>query len=1015
MKQSNFTFCLGLFLYFLTYIVVAQNTKYPKIKEDRKGRLEYEYQMLINPNTKEIPDNIYQKELLYIYSSDANLQPSLKGNDRAVRVSNWDRRGPYNVGGRTRALALDATNEDIILAGGVSGGMWRSTDAGATWTKTTASNQLHSVTCITQDTRTGQTDTWYYGTGEFRGNSARGGGNSFYRGDGVFKSTDNGVTWTLLSSTTGDPTVRNGDFQYIYNVIVNPINGDVYAATFGGIQQSTDGGTTWTQVLDGGNGDYTDIAITSNGVLYATISDDGSPNKGIFRSTDGTNWVDITPTTLPSVYDRIVLDIAPSNENVVYFFATTPGVGVGAGGNDSFSFFKYTYISEDGSGSGGNWENRTSNLPTTFSRDLDQANYNQFVKVKPDDEDFVFIGTTILVSSSDGFSSSSNSAWIGGYGPTAFIYPNNHPDQHALVFFPSDAKKAINGHDGGLSLTNDITKGTDEVVWNSLNNGYFTTQAYAIAIDPITSNDNRIMAGFQDNGKWTTTSVDENATWLEEVGGGDGAYLAIVSGKDIRYTSTQNGAVARVEGANIENPLDGDHVHPSTASGQLFINPFILDKNDQNIMYYPAGEYLWRHNDVESIETGWNFNGTNDAGWSRLSGTQVSGTTITALDVSKSPANVLYYGTSNGKVYKLSNAQVSNPSNVEVTGSSFPTDAYVSCIYVDNSDANKVFVVFSNYGVKSIWYSVDGGTSWTDVSGNLEENSDGSGSGPSVRWIATSNPIGTSPTYYAGTSTGLYSTNTLNGTSTDWTQEGTTSIGNVVVSMIVTRDVDGVVVIGTHANGMYSLSGTTGSILSLSPINGSTNVAIDTEFTITFSENVTKGTGDISIKNKSNEEVISTIAVNSNEVSTSGAIATIQPNTKLPYETEVYIEFQDGTFENNSDENLPGILDNSVWTFITEEAIVVTNLDKLESKQRLKIFPNPAQSELYITLNDSSHEIGKVEVYNIQGELVIEKLLLPYNSKELSNQLDISNLSKGLYNVRVITGDFTETQKIIVE
>lgn len=1139
MNRTNLIFLTGLIVCFLTCNIIAQE-KYPRIKEDREARLEYEYQRLIDPATSKIPDEIQQKELLYIYSSQANLQPSLKANGRTVRASAWNRRGPFNVGGRTRALALDITDENTILAGGVSGAMWRSTNGGTSWTKTTASNQLHSTTCIAQDTRSGQTDTWYYGTGELTGNSASGGA-AFFRGDGIFKSTDGGVTWTLLTATAGGSAESfTNRFQFVWNIVVNPVNGDVYAATFDAIYRSQNGGTSWTIVLGGGsNGDYSDIAVTSTGILYATMSSDGD-TKGIYRSTTGDSgdWTDITPAALPTTYERVVLDIAQSNENVLYFLASTPFSGVG---EDRHSLFKYTYVSGDGSGSGGSWEDRTSNLPSFGGSvgDLNQSNYNQYVKVKPDDENIVFIGSTNLYRSTDGFASTGNTAWVGGYSPRNNVssYPNHHPDNHSLVFYPSDATKMISGHDGGLSVTTN-NLGTNEggtdgfatlpIAWASLNNGYFTTQAYAIGIDLNTAGDNRIMAGFQDNGKWTVLGTSESEAWREEEFGGDGAYVAIVSGKDIRYTSTQNGVIIRVEGSDIENPTNADDINPSGASGQLFINPFILDKNDQKIMYYPAGQYLWRNNDVEALEGGVQFNGTSDASWSRLNTTFVSGQTVTALDVSKSPANVLYYGTDDGRVFKLSNAQATSPSRTEITDASFPSGAYVSCIAVDNNDADKVFVIFSNYGVRSIWYSTDGGTSWTDVSGNLEENSDGSGNGPSVRWIATSDPTSSSPTYYVGTSTGLYSTTTLNGTSTDWTQEGTTSIGNVVVSMIQTRDADGVVVVGTHANGMYSLGsgsisgniislfpadgstevtvspelqvtfnenvskgtgtiaiknkandttlesidvtssmvstsgaiatiqigtelplgtniyiefpdgtfqkaaggdfeGISGSntwtftitnrlngILTLSPANGSTDVSISTELQITFNENVTTNAGNISIKNKTNNELISSIGVSSSEVRVSGAVATIQPNTALPAETELYVEFPDGTFNNASNESFKGIFGNRAWSFTTG-TVTVTSVGENLFTEKLQIFPNPAQSELQVILSDSNHTVGKIEIYNLQGQLVTEKLLFPYESGELSTRLDVSTLTKGIYNIRIITGDFSETRKVIIE
>ena len=90
---------------------------------------------------------------------------------------------------------------------------------------------------------------------------------------------------------------------------------------------------------------------------------------------------------------------------------------------------------------------------------------------------------------------------------------------------------------------------------------------------------------------------------------------------------------------------------------------------------------------------------------------------------------------------------------------------------------------FRNYSVVSVWYTENGGMTWADVSGNLEQNADGSGDGPSVR-TALIVTHGATPYYLVGTSTGLYSTTTLNGSSTEWALEGSAMIGNVVVDAL---------------------------------------------------------------------------------------------------------------------------------------------------------------------------------------------------------------------------------------
>jgi hypothetical protein len=328
--------------------------------DDPNGRMEYDFMRFRNPATNAIPAHILANELAF-----AATLP--KYGDYARSSTGWQQRGPGNVGGRTRALALDVTNENIILAGQVTGGMWRSTDGGAHFNPTTKPQDMHSVSCIAQDKRPGKTNIWYYGTGEEYAIVNAAGFSSGYSGDGIFKSTDGGLNWSKLSSTSSNtPTtlLAKRDFDFVWRIVVDPTNTAqdvVYAAVVNGIWRSTDGGNSWTAVLgldttQSGISTYTDIAITSTGVLYAAISSE-TPSKGIYRSTDGINWVRITPL-LPGGYERINICIAPSDESQVYFLVRTPSFGT-----NGHNLWHYQYVSGDGSGAGGVWSNRTTFIP----------------------------------------------------------------------------------------------------------------------------------------------------------------------------------------------------------------------------------------------------------------------------------------------------------------------------------------------------------------------------------------------------------------------------------------------------------------------------------------------------------------------------------------------------------------------------------------------------------------------------------------------------------------------------
>jgi hypothetical protein len=193
-----------------------------------------------------------------------------------------------------------------------------------------------------------------------------------------------------------------------------------------------------------------------------------------------------------------------------------------------------------------------------------------------------------------------------------------------------------------------------------------------------------------------------------------------------------------------------------------------------------------------------------NSGWSHLSNVDVgSAAQLSYLDVSTFPPNRVYYGTSNGKLFRLDNANSGNPVPTEITGSGFPRNAFLAYIDIDPINADHVLVVFSNYGVMSLFSTLDGGVSWIPVAGNLEEHPDGSGAGPSVRCVRKLR-FQDHTIYLAGTSAGLFSTRELKGDSTIWSREGAGGIGNVLVDDIAVRSTDGFIAVGTHGNGVYS-------------------------------------------------------------------------------------------------------------------------------------------------------------------------------------------------------------------
>jgi hypothetical protein len=780
-------------------------------EEDANQRYNYELAMLRDPATGKIPYRMREKELAFASTLPVGQSPYAKKTTDLT----WQPRGPWNVGGRTRAFAMDVANPNNLIAGTCSGGMWRSTDQGLTWTMTTTSNQDLSVTCVAQDTRPGHTNVWYYGSGEGYGASASGSG-AFYYGNGIYKSTDGGATWNVLAATTST-SITSFDMwaDIVWNVVTDPYNTTqdvVYAAAYGGIYRSTDGGTTWALVKGAASGSYfTDIAISQTGIIYVSLSSDGA-YKGIYRSNDGTTFTDITPAGFPTTYNRVKIGISPSDENQVFFLGNTPGFGQPdtnfVGDVEWNSLWKYNYLSGDGSGPGGRWDDRSHNLPTTgglFDKFVSQGSYDLVIKVKPNDTNIVFIGGTNLYRSTNGFEDSLNTTFIGGYKegatlPIVDMYANHHPDQHELVFFPGNPDKMISTNDGGIFKTQDNTAAT--VAWTSLNNGYLSTMFYSCAIDHAETND-IIIGGAQDNGSWYTNSATLTTPWVTPRGG-DGSFCAIADHSSAYYLSIQNGKMMKATLDAAGTVTNFARIDPIGGKNYLFINPFTLDPNNNNIMYLAGGRRLWRNNDLSGIPFASNWD-TISTNWVRFPDSVT--TSITAIAVSKTPANRVYFGTSSQKVYRINDANSGTPTPINITSSTagvvFPGSGNVSCIAVDPDNADHVMVVFSNYNVYSLFYSDNGGTTWAKVGGNLEASITGSGNGPSCRW-ASIIPTSNGTVYLVGTSVGLFATTELNGTSTVWIQQGAETIGSSVVDMIDYRTNDGLVVVATHSHGIYS-------------------------------------------------------------------------------------------------------------------------------------------------------------------------------------------------------------------
>jgi hypothetical protein len=840
--------------------------------EEKNGRDEYFLNMLMDPSTGKIPNNIRQKELAFARTNDVRY--SKRSNSRAAAFT-WQEAGPVDVGGRTRAIGIDKRNSNIIIAGGVSGGVWKSTDKGANWTLVNNPDEYNGITSIAQDPRAGHEDTWYYTTGEHAGNSATAREfSSSYSGNGIYMSTDNGSSWKVIDGTTSGMGDWNSMFDYVSEVEVSPTTGSVIIAINGfGIARKPEGSNTFTLTLGNTNGHaWSNIDVDSKGTMYSVLStvkvNSGSQtNKpGIYKSTDdGVTWnrLDIS-NSLASKYNRGILEIAPSNEDIAYLFLVYEKSHT----TKTPYFYKINLKDES-------IIDRSNNIRETYvggskynpvqEKIGNQGDYNMTLAVHPTDENFVVIGSTSLFRSKDAYATrpNANYTWIGGYGNKAvneFDYPNHHPDCHISVFDPNNPDAMWSGHDGGLSYTSNIkanSTSSSYLKWEDKNSGYNITQFYNVSIEK-NADGNAIIGGTQDNGSPHFQFDGTTATESSDYSGGDGAYCAI--GDKYTYSSSQYGKVVRRINSD---PSIWTRCYPAGATNQMFIHPFILDPNDNNVMYYPSGNRVWRNSDLSKIKN-YSQYGVN-TNWSSFS-VASAGYTITALAVSEKDPNVLYVGAYNRysapKLYKVIDVDKASRKVSEIIIPDSQTGAFPHDIFINPKNHNEVIFVMSNYGIKGIYHTNDGGTTLTCVEGNLLGTN--SNPGPSIRAAAIID--GDSKVYLIGTSTGLYSTEVLNGNSTVWTKVAPSLIGSVIVNDIDVSVESGKIIAGTHGRGIFvgKLNSYIWENNKIADISLNVNEATTKDIDIS---NLFKSKGtkpNVTVKSNSNESLIKTIITGDN-------------------------------------------------------------------------------------------------------------------------------------------------------
>ncbi|MCF8414248.1 MAG: T9SS type A sorting domain-containing protein [Melioribacteraceae bacterium] len=758
-------------------------------------RNEYFFNILKNPETKSIPKNIRQRELAFAE------QLRNEFNLRKVKSTKleWEEAGPTDVGGRTRALAVDLNNSNIVLAGGVNGGIWKSTDKGSTWVLKSDPSQDLSVSSICQDPS--NPSIWYYTAGELDHSANDFSGSAHILGSGIYKSTDNGETWDHIK-VEETRTEVDSPTDFISKIQVSKTSGSIFfTGGYVGLLKSTDGGKNFTHVFGDnplGSTKYYEFDISEDGkiIVATSISENLSSeiDGGVYLSTDdGVNFNEITPDDYKNLgwWDRVVVAFAPSDNNTAYIWADAY--------DDQFESIPL-FHKIDLSGSEPSIVDRSANLPDFGGQvgELSTQNsYNMILEVKPDDPNFVLLGGTNLFRSFDGFATKADDEsknWIGGYATSNDIseYNNHHADQHALFFDPENSDALWSGHDGGLSYIQDINEVSLSIAWQDKNQGYNVTQFYRIDIGNVDGNF-YLGGGTQDNGTPLFNLNNGEASESSDISSGDGGFMFI--GDSYVVNSAQNGRV----GIDF---LDGNWsiISPATPKERLFIHPIVLDPSDDNVLFYPTGKNLMRNVGIGSLQ---NFQESDD-GWQDLGDISANDDVdaITALGMAKD--GTLYCGLSgegHPQLIKIKNAKTATNGFENVSISAAHAGSYVHDIAVNELNSDELLVIFSNYNVESVFYSNDGGATYSAVQGNLAGTQNDPG--PSVRAAEIIEFEG-EKYYFVATSIGVFSTTLLNEDQTDWVWEGEETIGTTVTNDIVSIPTTGDIAVGTHGRGIFT-------------------------------------------------------------------------------------------------------------------------------------------------------------------------------------------------------------------
>ena len=656
--------------------------------------------------------------------------------------------GTQPVSGRVNAVAYDPINEGVYYIGAPQGGIWKSTDFGATWQPLGDSWQFLQVACIAIHPT--NSDILYVGTGDFQG---------WMRpfSMGIMKSTDGGQTWTSLAA-------QQFGYECVSDILIDPENPNIiiactgwgpYQRVAGDIWRSTDEGQTWTRV-NPVSAIWSDMAVSARnattGVRYYYAVGHGSPGR-LLRSTNrGQTWSVLTPPFSTGTQSSLRVATSPTAPERVYLMS---------GGHAQ------VWVSND---AGNSW----TPLNPTVDGGFSQAWYDAHLHVARDNQnrDVLYLGLVDLVQCTG----------VGTWRSIGLGFTENavlHVDQHSFAINPRNPNEALVGNDGGVYRMI-YNPNTGVVNFTSLNANLGITQFYAGAFYP--NNPAVVLGGAQDN---ATASANGNFNSWRGVVGGDGGFCAIHStNPNIQYATWQYLGVMRTT----NSWSSATNISPNYGNDSVaFIAPITIHPANPNLLL--AGtNYLYR------------WDATTQTWSARLGGQVLTGGFLLTIAGAPTDPNIIYTGGSDGQLWMTTDG--GNRWRAIHTGSPSLPNRAITEIAVHPTNPYKIYVVLGGTGTPHVYRcdnTLSNPVQWVDISGS------GATALPDIHCNSIAvDPQAPDTVLYVGTDIGVFFT--LDGGATWRNATQPYGLPNVQVNTVRVLPNINFLMVATYGRGMWRIT-----------------------------------------------------------------------------------------------------------------------------------------------------------------------------------------------------------------